>query len=311
MNIQFNNFVPSNSVNVKNNFKKIDVYFKGNEIEKSGEIPPCSYASVQIHPAAVLSLQLIKDGYTKDEINEHGIFYTTQIRNVDFGNPMLIELAMQGEITKDDIFSKSMKSIDDVKAMQKAYVALKEKFNTQDVCEHVESFNKLAKEMSEKLSKRGFNVPLESKYSAKSMILSVLRYVNKDNEPLLQKLLYDKNFNNVYLHQALMTVNGPKDMKYPMQVIEMAQEIGYKNEFSMPLSILISEAEESNIHMIEKMLEEQDFLSANSDFVSNNLMSLLRNAGTGLSFEYTQNDDLTLNEIQELLQLEEADEDLY
>ena len=122
---------------------------------------------------------------------------------------------------------------------------------------------------------------------------------------------YDKNFNNVYLHQALMTVNGPKDMKYPMQVIEMAQEIGYKNEFSMPLSILISEAEESNIHMIEKMLEEQDFLSANSDFVSNNLMSLLRNAGTGLSFEYTQNDDLTLNEIQELLQLEEADEDLY
>ena len=63
--------------------------------------------------------------------------------------------------------------------------------------------------------------------------------------------------------------------------------------------------------MIEKMLYEQDFLSENDDFVSSKLMNFLREAGIGLSLEYERNDDLSLNEIQELLDLEETDDDLY
>ena len=55
-------------------------------------------------------------------------------------------------------------------------------------------------------------------------------------------------------------------MKYPMQVLKMAQEIGYKKEFSLPLAIIISEANETNMGMVEKMLYEQDFLSENDDF---------------------------------------------
>ena len=84
----------------------------------------------------------------------------------------------------------------------------------------------------------------------------------------------------------------------------MAQENGYKKDFSFPLAILISEANENNIGMIEKMLDEQEFLSENTDFVSNKLMNFLRNAGTGLSAIYEENQDLTLNEINELLESE-------
>lgn len=311
MNIQFHNFAPINSTNVKSNFRKTDISFKGNEenspVGDVSNVPPYVYTSIQLHPIVELNLQLIKDGYSKDEIKEHGIFFTTKIRNVDFSNPQLLEAAMEGIITKDDIFSKNIKSDDDVKAMQKAYFSLKEKFNTPDVRKHVAEFNAIEDKLNAMFSQKGIDLQNRQKYSAKSMILTILRYVNKDNEPLLQQLLNDKNFNNVFLHHALMSIDKNKDMQYSFQVLEMAQETGYKKEFSLPLSILISEANEDNIRMIEKMLDEQDFLSKNNDFVSNKLMNFLREAGTGLSLEYERNDDLTLNEIQELLDLEDSE----
>ena len=228
MNIQFNNFVPINSLNVKNNSKKLEVSFKWNEIESTDAIPPCNYSSVQIHPIAALNIQLLKDGYSKEEISEHSIFFKTKIKNVDFSNPKLFEAAMQGVITKDDIFTKNLKSIEDVKAMQRAYSYLKEKFNTEDVRKHVQEFNELEDKIGAILPKEGLDVPQKPKFSSKSMILSVLHYVNKDNEPLLQELLNDKNFNNVHLHQALMSIDENKDMKYSHQVLQMAQELGYE-----------------------------------------------------------------------------------
>ena len=308
MNIQFNNFVPSNSVNVKNNSKKLEVSFKGNEIENTDAIQPCNYLSVQIHPIAALNIQLLKDGYTKEEISEHSIFFKTKIKDVDFSNLQLLEAATQGVITKDDIFTKNLKSIEDVKAMQRAYASLKEKFNTDDVRKHVQEFNELEDKIGAILSKKGFEVSKKPKFSSKSMILIVLHYVSKDNEQLLQDLLSDKNFNNVCLHHALRSANENKDMKYAHQVLQMAQELGYEKEFSFPLAILISEANEENIGMIEKMLDEQDFLSENDNFVSNRLMNFLRNAGAGLSLEYERNDDLTLKEIEEVLELDEQEQ---
>lgn len=310
MNIQFNNFVPIKSANVKSNLTKTDISFKGNEEnfpEEVTNLPPSVCTSVQLHPIVELNLQLLKDGYSKDEINEHGIFYTTKIRNFDFGNPQLLEAIMQGSITKDDIFSKNLKTLDDVKAMQKAYSSLKEKFNTPDVRKHVAEFNAIEDKLNAMFSQKGIDLPNKQKYSAKSMILTILRYVNKDNEPLLQQLLNDKNFNNVFLHHALMSIDKNKDMQYSFQVLEMAQETGYKKEFSFPLSILISEANERNIGMIEKMFDEQDFLSENDDFVSNNLMNFLREAGTGLSAIYEQDDSMRLNEVQELFALEDSE----
>ncbi len=311
MPIQFNNLnsfgITNKTINV--NPAKSEVSFKGVESDNSSKqnepIQSISYASVQLHPLVEFNLQLLKDGYTKDELNEHRVFFTSQINTDSLCCPDLLDSVMSGEITKNDIFSKHLKSNSDIKAMQRAYVSLKEKFNTPDVRKHVAEMVKLEEEMSALLGRKGIETPAKPKYSAKSMILSVLHYVNKDNEPLLQALLNDENFNNLNIINALFSVEPNKDINYSFAVLEMAQEVGYEKDFSFPLSILISEANSSNIGMIEKMLGEQEFLCENSGFVANRLMGFLRDAGSGLSAIYEENPDLTLVEVQELLELED------
>lgn len=311
MPIHFNNlssFGITNK-NIKVNSAKSEVSFKGvepdNSSKKDEPIQSISYASVQLHPLVEFNLQLLKDGYTKDELNEHSVFFTSQVNTDSLCCPDLLVSVMSGEITKNDIFSKHLKSNADIKAMQRAYVALKEKFNSSDVREHVAKMVKLEEEMSSFFAKKGIETPAKAKYSSKAMMLSVLHYVNKDNEPLLQALLNDENFNNVNITNALMSLDEHKDVRYSLAVLKMAQDIGYDKDFSFPLSILISEANSSNIGMIEKMLGEQEFLCENSDFVSNKLMGFLRDAGSGLSAIYEEDPDLTLVEVQELLELED------
>ena len=315
MSINFSNFPYSDTFNVKNITKKrdnVDVSFKGNETNGAenvqGNIPSCSHTAVKVHPLIALNMQLLKDAYSMEQINEHSIFLHRMI-NIDFGNPIFLEAAKQGLIKKDSIFSESIKSNEDISAMQKAYLSLREKFNTQDVREHVDKMRKLEAEIAQFLIKKGHDLPQESKYSAKAMILSVLHYVNKENEPLLQKLLNDKNFNNIYLDKALMSFEKNKDMSYGMKVLEMAQTVGYDKEFSFALSVLISEAKEENMPIIEKILEEQDFFAGNDSFVSNELINFVRHPHSGLAPVYIQNDDITLNEIQELLNIEDENED--
>lgn len=308
MKINFNNtkFISRTNLNknTENNFKKTELSFKGIDSEKTGNSQPINYTTVQLHPIAEFNLQLLKDGYTMEQINEHSVFTTTKINFNNLMSPNLMKDIASGKITKNNVFKKHMKSNGDIKAMQRAYISLKEKFNTEDVRKHVSQMTSLEEEISSILARKGINSKAEPKYSAKTMILSILHYVNKDNEPLLQELLNDPNFNNVEIKNALLSAEEKKDIKYPLAVLKMAQENGYKKDFSFPLAILISEANENNIGMIEKMLDEQEFLSENADFVSNRLMNFLRNAGTGLSAIYEENQDLTLNEINELLESE-------
>lgn len=315
MSISFSNFSNNDAFNVTN-VKKAqgnnDISFKGNETNNSEEtqgiVPSCNHTIVKIHPLIALNMQLLHDGFSMEQINEHSIFLNRKM-NVDFGNPIFLEAVKQGAVKKDSIFSESIKSNDDIVAMQKAYVLLREKFNSQDVREHVDKMRKLEDEIAQFLIKKGHDLPQESKYSAKSMILSILHYVNKDNEPLLQKLLEDINFNNIYIDKALLSIEDKKDIKYGLQVLEMAQEIGYDKDFSFALSILISEAKAENMPIIEKILNEQDFFVDNDDFVANELINFVRHPYSGLAPVYIQNDDITLNEIQELLSIEDNSED--
>ena len=117
-----------------------------------------------------------------------------------------------------------------------------------------------------------------------------------------------ENFNNIHIGQALLTLDKNVPNRYPMQALRMAQEVGYEKEFSLPLSILISEANAENMGMIEKMLGEQEFLSENEDFVSERLISLLRNAGTGLSFIYEHNDEVTLDDVKRFIDKHQREE---
>ena len=90
-------------------------------------------------------------------------------------------------------------------------------------------------------------------------------------------------------------------MKYANQALQMGQEMGYEKEFSFPLAIMVSEANESNMPLIEKMLTEQEFLSNNPEFVSEKMMAFLRGWEPGLASSYLSDDDLTLREIDELM----------
>ena len=64
--------------------------------------------------------------------------------------------------------------------------------------------------------------------SVKSMILSALHYVDSKNVNLLNELLDDENFNNIYINTALMKLDKNKDMKYAHQALQMGQEAGMR-----------------------------------------------------------------------------------
>ena len=141
-----------------------------------------------------------------------------------------------------------------------------------------------------------------NKTDSKSMILSVLHYVDKNNVALLEELLDDENFNNVHLTTALMKLDKNKDMKYAHRVLHMAQEVGYDKEFGETLAILISEADLINTMVIKKMLGEQEFLIENEEFVENRLMSFVRGMNFNLLLEYATNEAMTLKEVDELME---------
>ena len=313
MNINFNNFTQISTLNVNKNIKvnskASDVSFCGNDENKPQDLSAVTYGNVTLHPTAALNMELLKDGYTIEQINNSGIMFISEMADIDFSDPQLVDDIFDGKITKDDIFVKTLKSARDVQAMRTAYMLLKEKYNTADVREYVSIYNKIADEINQMLSQKGKEFSNKNEYSAKDMILSVLYRVNSSNVKLMQELLDDENFNNIHIGQALLTLDKNVPNRYPMQALRMAQEVGYEKEFSLPLAIIISEANETNMGMIEKMLYEQDFLSENDDFVSTKLMNFLREAGIGLSLEYEKNDDITLKEVEELLNLEELSDE--
>lgn len=312
MNINFNNLHQISTMNINKNSKvsskQSAVSFRGNEENKTQGIPDITHSRITIHPTVALQMELLKDGYTIDKINNSGIMFITDMADIDFSDPQVVDDVYEGKITKDDIFVKTLKSARDVQAMRTAYLSLKEKFNTQDVREYVSMYNKIAGDIQAILSKKGKDLSQSSEYSAKDMILSVLYRVNSDNVKLMQELLDDENFNNIHISQALLNVDKSVHKRFPMQVLKMAQEVGYDKEFSLPLAILISEANEDNMGIIEKMLGEQEFLSENEDFVSSRLINFLRNSGTALSLVYEYNDSVTLEDVKKFIEKHQTEE---
>lgn len=272
--------------------------FKGNE--SKAELPSGEYYSATFHPAFALQMQLLKDGYTLEEIKEHQVFNYIDFSNINFSDPDLVEKAQSGEIRKEDILIHPSKSMADVYALQKAYALLRQKFNSEDVQKFIEKMRKLEDELNEIFINMGHE-PTKRRTTVNGMILHTLHYVDKTNVGLLNELLDDKNFDNTHISTALMKLNKNKDSKYGLQVLKMAQEVGYNKEFSNALAVLISEAEEFNMPIIEKMLGEQEFLSENSGFVCERMMSFLRGSDPELALSYLTYDDITLNEVNELL----------
>ena len=93
MKVSFSNFNQNCSYvnNIKNNSLAITPSFKGNEIEV--QFPNGEYCSAYFHPALALQMQLLKDGYTLEEIKEHQVFNYIDFSNIDFSDPDLLEKA--------------------------------------------------------------------------------------------------------------------------------------------------------------------------------------------------------------------------
>ena len=293
MDVSFLNFNKNYSFSlnkIQNKVSSNNLSFKGSE--NKTQLPSGEQCSTYFHPALALQLQLLKDGYTAEEIIEHQIFKNISFRNIDFSDPNLVEKAQSGEIKKEDIVVNTTKSIADIQAIQRGYSLLKQKFDSLDVQKHVEKMMEF---------ERMLNFPHSRRMSKEGMILEVLHYVDKSNVELLNELLDDENFNNVHLSAALIKTGKSGDAKSALQALKMAQEIGYDKEFSLPLAIIISEANQLNMPIIERMLDEQDFLSNNEDFICNRLMAFLRGWEPDLFVEYLTNKDLTLREIDELM----------
>lgn len=267
------------------NIQKTNISFAGTKESDSPEAikggSDFSQSSISLHPLLKLEMDLIKDGYSWDEIVSAGL-------------------------EKKSFFENGNKDIKDAKAMLSAYQMLKTKFNTPDVQNHVLEQNKIQSELSAFLKERGKDVKSDKKYSSKQMILGILHNVNKNNVPLLKTLLDDENFDNCNIDSALRSFDGNKNIEYGIKTLEMAQEIGYDKEFSFPLAVIISEANENNIEAIEKMLHEQEFFVDNYDFVANGLMFFLRGYD-GLLPSYKESPDLTMDIVKELKEAEDSE----
>ncbi len=279
MKVSFSNVNQNYSLNlnkIKNSNSSTNVSFKGND--NNAQAPSSEYFSAQLHPAFALQVQLLNDGYTIEEIKKSEIF-----SHIDFSKPNF----------------RASKNLEDVYALKKGYSLLKEKFDSPDVQKHVSEMAKLEEEVASILAGLGHE-KLPMKTSAKKMILFTLHYVDRNNVDLLEELLNDENFDNTQIHHALMKLDKNKPSTYALEALKMAQEYGYDKEFSFALSVIISEADETNMPIIEKMLSEQEFLSENSKFVSEKLMSFLRYSHPEITIEYLTNENVTLEDVDEM-----------
>ena len=295
-----NFFQPTRKINKINN--NATPSFKGDIDDKGKKQPIISHIYFYTHydSSDKLKNQLLNDGYSPELLEEYKIFKFNSI-NPDFNinNPNLLEEAENGTITKDDIFFKKSKNTSDIYAMEKAYKLLNEKFNSQDVQKFIEEQEEIVKSLNALLGIESKSKDEDLEY--KRLILRALYYVDNSNLNLLNSLLDDENFNNICIYNALIKLNKNKDMTYGEQVLKMAQEIGYNKKFSSSLAILIREATEENIPMIQKMLNEQEFLSEENDFACEKLSLFLRSPHSKLAELYVSSDDITLQTIDKII----------
>ena len=302
-----------------NNAKNIEkssntqLSFKGQTNDKeSSKIPYCQIdmQSFLNNPMVNLYTQLIKDGFKTEELKKTKIFQTINM-NPDFDTYMLMGLdrAPDNYINqiKAQMFDYKPKSQEDIKAMIKLYKQLKEKFASNDVIQ----YNKETQKLMNDLKKMFNDAPCDENEPIRGMMLHILSATNSKNGNIAEALLNDENFNNLDINTALLGIDSKEKSAYGQKVLQIAQKIGYNKEFSFPLAIMISEANQENIKMIERLIEEeQDFFINNEEFTTCELMDFLRFENP-LTLTYISDNEIPMETIQELMEMDEdLDEDL-
>lgn len=304
------------SLNNAKNIKKssnTQLSFKGQTNDKeSSKIPYCQIdmQSFLNNPMVNLYTQLIKDGFKTEELKKTKIFQTINM-NPDFDTYILMGLdrAPDNYINqiKAQMFDYKPKSQEDIKAMIKLYKQLREKFASNDVIQ----YNKETQKLMNDLKKMFNDAPCDENEPIRGMMLHILSATNSKNGNIAEALLNDENFNNLDINTALLGIDSKEKSAYGQKVLQIAQKIGYNKEFSFPLAIMISEANQENIKMIERLIEEeQDFFINNEEFTTCELMDFLRFKNP-LTLTYISDNEIPMETIQELMEMnEDLDEDL-
>ena len=304
------------SLNNAKNIKKssnTQLSFKGQTNDKeSSKIPYCQIdmQSFLNNPMVNLYTQLIKDGFKTEELKKTKIFQTINM-NPDFDTYMLMGLDRTPDNyinqIKAQMFDYKPKSQEDIKAMIKLYKQLREKFASNDVIQ----YNKETQKLMNDLKKMFNDAPCDENEPIRGMMLHILSATNSKNGNIAEALLNDENFNNLDINTALLGIDSKEKSAYGQKVLQIAQKIGYNKEFSFHLAIMISEANQENIKMIERLIEEeQDFFINNEEFTTCELMDFLRFENP-LTLTYISDNEIPMETIQELMEMdEELDEDL-
>lgn len=296
-----------------NNGKKLNVtpkrlYFGDNSENNDNKMAEYTRIDMQAfvnNPIFALFTQMIRDGFTMNDINKADIFQITSL-NPDFNFDYLFsnvkDIDKQKDEIKSQIFKYSPKSTDDVRAMARVYRQLRQKFVTDDVIGYINQMNdfqnKLEKMFGKKQENRNHNM-------FKNLLLEVLHNVNACNEELVCALLDDKNFDNTNLKTALIGVSDKQKAECALKVLNFAQDKGYKKDFCFPLAVMISQAGAGNFDVIERLIDtEQEFLSNNPDFVSTELINFLRFENPFLEV-YLNDSEMSLQTIFDIMQSDE------
>ena len=305
MNISSVGFSFQNNINSKK-YVKNSPSFRGQiPCDNSSNIPyeQVDLTYLLINPMTNFYKQLLKDGFSAEQIKKHQIFQLTHINpNVNLGalnNDIDMDAIEQNrDKIKDILFVRESKTLDDYRAMSKLYPKLISKFFTDDVIEHVNR----TKEIYDRLSSLSGSKETTTDEIAKDSVLDIIHYANRHNKVLIEALLDEKDFNNTCISAALIGVDDENSANSAIKALQIAHNKGFDKEFSFPLAVMLSDVNPSNMELIERLIEdEQEFFINNPEFTSDELLNFLR-FHNPLAEIYLSDSDITMQMIYDIMQ---------
>ncbi len=225
-------------------------------------------------PMITLRNQLLKDGFTLEDMTG---WYVPDDKAV----PDKID---------------SQKSKEDIEAMIKIYALMKEKYADDDVMKNCQGCDEIVSALEEVFGFR--SEPYDGFNEFKSEVMATLSYVNRHNAPVVEMLLDDEDFLNSEINAAIWGMRTEEDVKYGLEAYNYAKSKGVYKEFSFPLAVCMSEANEKNMPLIKKAIGEENFLTENENFVLRYFDKFLR-MDNDLTRQYLEDDSMTLADVED------------
>jgi len=321
--IDFSNRINQNNT-IKNN-SSIKTSFTGQKIDKNADeqtihgikerngTHPTTKSYTAVYnlvtifndPRSFMQNRLLSDGFSENDILKWGIYNSSASSNTEteaakaFAEDFRV---FEKEESKANAILEPKKENEDILAMQRIYSLLDKKFENADT----ENYKKAFVELSS-VFKENFGTTFPEDKPIQDLILQILRYSNRYNEPVVRALLDNENFNNINIPQAIRGILTKDGADAALTALKEVDDAHFDKSFSLPLAIMLSNASSKNLPMIEKMLQEQDFLLADKNFVTQKLAEFLKRYDF-LTVSYIHSEDMTLQEVSDIMDTESEEE---